>query len=181
MYKFAFKKNESQCPTLHIISMFSNHESPCPSLLLPPRLFTLLNGVDVSHQLLPVPHNPLLCLLPWHSLLSQVHVYTVHPPPPWSSFPFPPLHIHSHPSSHVRTTLTTFHANFWGSGQGLVAMLLDSRFDPHTGHGSLLKLGQCHLPSIYLCLLICKWVPTLLERYLQWTSVLSRRVSTTAL
>ena len=38
-----------------------------------------------------------------------------------------------------------------GSGRGLVVRVLDSRlegrgFDSHTGHGSLLKLKQFHLP-----------------------------------
>ena len=38
-----------------------------------------------------------------------------------------------------------------GSGRGLVVKVLDSglkgrRFDPHTGHGSLLKLRQFHIP-----------------------------------
>ena len=70
------------------------------------------------------------------------------------------------------------------SGRGLVVYrMLDSGlqgrgFDAHTGHGSLLKLRQFHLPrfaSVYSA------VPTLLGRYLLWTSVLSRRVSTTAL
>ena len=44
-----------------------------------------------------------------------------------------------------------------GSGRGLVVRVLDSRqwglgTDPHTGHGSLLKLRQFHLPrfaSVY--------------------------------
>ena len=44
-----------------------------------------------------------------------------------------------------------------GSGRGLVVRVLDSGlqrrgFDPHTGHGSLLKLRQFHLPrfaSVY--------------------------------
>ena len=54
-------------------------------------------------------------------------------------------------------------------------------FDPNTGHGSLLKIRQFHLAPICLSILSCKCVPMLLGRYLRWTSVLSRRVSTTAL
>ena len=39
-----------------------------------------------------------------------------------------------------------------GSGHGLAVRVLDSGlegrgFDPHTGHGSLLKLRQFHLPQ----------------------------------
>ena len=45
--------------------------------------------------------------------------------------------------------------------RGLVVRVLDSRlsgrgFDPHTGHGSLLKLRQFHLPLICLSILSCK-------------------------
>ena len=46
----------------------------------------------------------------------------------------------------------------WGSGRGLVVRLLGSGlqgrgFDPHTGHGSLLKPRQFHLPLICLSIL----------------------------
>ena len=46
----------------------------------------------------------------------------------------------------------TFHLCSKGSGRGLVVRVLDSGLkgrglDPHTGHSSLLKLRQFHLPQ----------------------------------
>ena len=72
-----------------------------------------------------------------------------------------------------------------GSGRGLVVRVLDSRvYDPHTDtrHGSLLNPMHFNLPqfaSVYLA--ANEYLPTSLGRYLQWTSALSRRGSTTAL
>ena len=47
---------------------------------------------------LPVAFREPLRQLPRQSLLPLVHIYAVHPLPPWSSFPSPPLHIHPHHS-----------------------------------------------------------------------------------
>ena len=48
--------------------------------------------------------------------------------------------------------ITEWFLRLRGSGRGLVVRVLDSElkcreFDPHTGHGSLLKLRQFHLPQ----------------------------------
>ena len=56
-----------------------------------------------------------------------------------------------------------------------------SSINTHTGHGSLLKLRQFHLPQFYPNILGRRGVPTLLGRYLRWISVLSRRVGTSEL
>ena len=53
-------------------------------------------------------------------------------------------------------------------------------FDTHAEHVSLLKLGQFHLLT-QSAVNEYQVLPTLLGRYLRWTSILSTRVSTTTL
>ncbi len=65
-----------------------------------------------------------------------------------------------------------------GCSHGLVVRVLVQ--SPHWPWFTFEGLGISTTP-IFLNTLNCKWVPTLLGRDQRWTSVLSRRVSTTAL
>ena len=83
-------------------------------LHVPPHIFQLLCGVDVTDQL--PPHSMLvLCLRPRQSLLPQVQIYPVHPHSLRSSPASPPLHINSHHSfpTHSSSILMTcpYHFN----------------------------------------------------------------------
>ena len=68
-------------------------------------------GADVSDK--STPHRSVLRLLPRQSLLPQVHIHTVHPPPLRSSFPRPPLHTtHPHNFPHIFILVTCpYHFN----------------------------------------------------------------------
>ena len=90
------------------ITVLTNTPYSICLLLLPPPLFPLPCEVDVCDKL--PPHSTVMHLISRQSLLPQVYIHTVYPPPRRSSFSSPP-----HPSSslflHIHHSFSRHHFN----------------------------------------------------------------------